>query len=259
VLAIEKVKALTGGDSRKARRMREDYWSFRPTHTMFLASNHRPTVPAGDYGTWRRMRLVKFPYRFVSNPVHANDRVGDPHMRRRLLEQKVNHDAIVTWLVEGAVEYARRGITDTPESVEKATEAWRLDEDPMSVFVTQKVVFSRGARIDSAELVATFNEFIRTAHQRENGWHGKTVVSQFESTASQRGETLTRASSHGRRYLVGVRWRTDADPGIPEASYGEEPETNGQPATGESTLSKILRIGHKPLTRGNDETGDSGD
>ncbi len=34
------VKQLTGGDRIRARRMREDFWEFRPTHKVFLAANH---------------------------------------------------------------------------------------------------------------------------------------------------------------------------------------------------------------------------
>lgn len=40
----EQVKNLTGNDRLRARRMREDEWSFDPTHTLVLVSNHlRPS------------------------------------------------------------------------------------------------------------------------------------------------------------------------------------------------------------------------
>jgi putative DNA primase/helicase len=43
-LAESLVKQLTGRDRVKARRMREDFWQFDPTHTTFLATNHKPEV-----------------------------------------------------------------------------------------------------------------------------------------------------------------------------------------------------------------------
>ncbi|MGW9362176.1 DNA primase family protein, partial [Streptomyces diastaticus] len=55
-----RVKLLTGGDRIKARRMRQDFFSFEPTHKLWLLGNHRPEVGTGGFAFWRRMRLVPF-------------------------------------------------------------------------------------------------------------------------------------------------------------------------------------------------------
>ena len=57
-LAEGTVKRLTGGDRLKARRMREDFWSFTPSHTFIALTNHKPIVVGQDEGIWRRLRLV---------------------------------------------------------------------------------------------------------------------------------------------------------------------------------------------------------
>ena len=49
------VKHITGRDRIKARRMREDFWEFDPTHTVFLGTNHRPEVRGIDHAIWRRL------------------------------------------------------------------------------------------------------------------------------------------------------------------------------------------------------------
>ncbi len=41
-LAEGTVKRLTGGDVIKARRMREDFWEFTPSHLLVMVTNHRP-------------------------------------------------------------------------------------------------------------------------------------------------------------------------------------------------------------------------
>jgi hypothetical protein len=51
-------KDLTGDDRIESRRMREDFWSFQPTHKLFLAGNHKPSICGDDEGIWRRIRLV---------------------------------------------------------------------------------------------------------------------------------------------------------------------------------------------------------
>lgn len=44
------VKRLTGGDRLKARRMREDFWSFDPSHTFVMLTNHKPLINGTDEG-----------------------------------------------------------------------------------------------------------------------------------------------------------------------------------------------------------------
>src|SRR5690606_30690116 len=53
-LSEAKVKELTGGDTIRARRMRENYWQFEPSHTLFVATNYKPTVWGMDHALWRR-------------------------------------------------------------------------------------------------------------------------------------------------------------------------------------------------------------
>lgn len=54
------VKETTGGDTIRARRMREDFWQFKPSHLSVLVTNHQPIVRGTDNGIWRRLRLVPF-------------------------------------------------------------------------------------------------------------------------------------------------------------------------------------------------------
>src|SRR5205823_5889427 len=58
------VKSLTGGERIRARRMREDFWEFDPTHKIILQTNYKPRVRGTDEGIWRRLRLVPFVARF---------------------------------------------------------------------------------------------------------------------------------------------------------------------------------------------------
>ena len=59
-LAEAQVKELTGGDMITARRMREDFWSFEPTHKLVLVTNHKPMVQSNDHGIWRRLKVIPF-------------------------------------------------------------------------------------------------------------------------------------------------------------------------------------------------------
>jgi putative DNA primase/helicase len=58
------IKDLTGGEPIRARRMKEDFWQFDPTHKVMLLTNHKPRVVGTDTAVWRRLRLVPFEVTF---------------------------------------------------------------------------------------------------------------------------------------------------------------------------------------------------
>jgi putative DNA primase/helicase len=49
------IKQLTGSDRIRARRMRQDFYEFDPTHKLIIAANHRPIIKGNDEGIWRRV------------------------------------------------------------------------------------------------------------------------------------------------------------------------------------------------------------
>ncbi|MGH4013156.1 MAG: DNA primase family protein [Pseudonocardiaceae bacterium] len=138
-LAEGTVKRLTGGDVIKARRMREDFWEFTPSHLLVMITNHRPHVRGTDEGIWRRLRLV--PFQVV---VPAEER--DPGLPDKLAAEA---DGILRWLVTGYTEWTSRGL-DEPAGVTAATAEYRSDEDALGRFLTQKTCRSQGATRTSA-------------------------------------------------------------------------------------------------------------
>ena len=67
--------------------MREDFWSFLPTHKVILITNHKPRIEGTDEGIWRRLRLVPFTTIFwdPSDPGTPPDNAcGLPPTRARL-------------------------------------------------------------------------------------------------------------------------------------------------------------------------------
>jgi len=126
--AEARIKQLTGRDVISGRFMRQDWFSFTPTHTLWLLANHQPAVRAGGPAFWRRLRLLPF-----EHTVPADKRVPD------LEDQLVDHEgpAILAWLVRGAADYFTHGLSE-PESVRAATDAYATDTDTVGRFVTDE-------------------------------------------------------------------------------------------------------------------------
>ena len=55
-----RLKYLTGGDTVSARRLYASRFEFKPTHKLWIATNHKPRVRGGDDGIWRRLKLIPF-------------------------------------------------------------------------------------------------------------------------------------------------------------------------------------------------------
>ncbi|SEE58847.1 phage/plasmid primase, P4 family [Streptomyces sp. TLI_105] len=124
-----RVRLLTGGDRIKARRMRQDYFSFTPTHHLWLLGNHRPEVSTGGFAFWRRIRMVPF-----TRTVPAHRRIDN------LAFELVRDEGpgILQWLVEGAQRYlATRDPLEGPDRVQIATTAYAATEDHIGRFLSE--------------------------------------------------------------------------------------------------------------------------
>jgi len=150
-LAEGTVKRLTGGDRIKARRMREDFWEFEPSHSLFMVTNHRPTVQGDDQGIWRRLRLVPF-------TECIPDDEQDGHLPDRLAEER---DGILSWLVRGHAEWCRGGLAP-PETVTEATAKYRNDEDALARFLEQRCVVNSAISVQSTPLYTAWSSWCAT-------------------------------------------------------------------------------------------------
>ncbi len=124
-----RVRLLTGGDKIKARRMRQDYFSFTPTHHLWLLGNHRPEVSTGGFAFWRRIRLLPF-----------TRTVPDERKIDNLAFELVRDEGpgILQWLIEGARRYlATRDALDGPDRVRLATTAYAHTEDHIGRFLAE--------------------------------------------------------------------------------------------------------------------------
>lgn len=147
-LAEGTVKRLTGGDRIKARRMREDFWWFDPSHTFAMLTNYKPLVAGTDEGIWRRIRLVPFDV-----IIPAEDR--DDELGARLALEIAG---VLAWLVAGYQDWHAHGL-DEPDQVRAATDAYRASSDAVGRFLSARCLFATGYHVRSAELFGVWSKW----------------------------------------------------------------------------------------------------
>jgi putative DNA primase/helicase len=136
--AEARIKQLTGRDTLTGRFMRQDFFSFTPTHTMWLLANHQPEVRAGGPAFWRRISMIPFLHTVPED--HRN-----PHLEDQLVADE--GPGILAWCAAGARDYLTSGVAK-PASVVEATQAYEEDQDTITRFVAQMCETGSPGRID---------------------------------------------------------------------------------------------------------------
>ena len=179
-LAESLVKQLTGGDKVRARRMRQDFWQFDPTHKVFMAVNHKPEVRGTDTAIWRRLRLIPF------------EQTIPPTEQDKKLPQKLEAElpGILRWALEGCLEWQREGL-QAPEEVRKATGAYRSEMDVIGAFLQDECEIGREFREPFTTLYKRYEEWC------EDGGERAETRRKFNARLKERGRFEARRSGPG--------------------------------------------------------------
>jgi P4 family phage/plasmid primase-like protien len=141
----QQVKNTVGTPRITARRMRCDPVTFVASHTLVINTNHHPQVDSTDWGTWRRLKSMPWPYRFLKPGQAAAtewDRPGDSTLKRRLEREPDAATAALSWLVGGAMAWYAHGQVspEDPQAVKDSTDQWRQKSDVGYRFAEERLV-----------------------------------------------------------------------------------------------------------------------
>jgi P4 family phage/plasmid primase-like protien len=199
VTALKQIQDVT---TIRARYIRQDNIEFLASHSLLTTTNYVPVVAEVDHGTWRRLALLRFPFTFRKPDEELaaeDDRRGDPELKGRIRAgADGQHDAIVTWAVEGAMAWYAdpSGSMATTDRVKVDTRAWQMDADRILGFWSEMLVADRDACVITVELLNTFNRWLD--ENGHNGWSKETFHPRF----SQHAETARNRVQKGRPNVV---------------------------------------------------------
>ena len=127
-LAESMIKTVTGNEEVSARYLYKDYFTFRPRFTLMLQSNHKPIIQDTGKGIWRRVRFVPWEYTFP-----------DIEMDKNWAEKEVAAEGpgILAWVVRGALEYQRMGLSE-PDVVKAAIAEYQEGEDVLGRWIREE-------------------------------------------------------------------------------------------------------------------------
>lgn len=238
----DQVKLITGGDTIKARYMRQDFFEFTPTHKMCVLTNHQPVVKGTDNGIWRRMRLVPW----TVTPTTPNLTLMD--------ELALERPGILNWALVGCLDWQQNGL-GSAGAVDSATAELRDASDMLGDFLAAVVVVDKRARTNGSVL---FKEYRSWAEQRgERPW---TQTAFGRAMAERRFEKM-KVGGNVVYLGIGMRAQDCQDGGAGQSGqfgqFSGSPQDSGKPYPSKSphegnagkTVPTVLTL---PLNEGHD-------
>ena len=182
------IKQITGEDVLTARFLYGEYFSFKPTFKIFMATNHKPKIRGSDNGIWRRIKMIPFT---VTIPPERRDK----NLSDKLIAE---NSGILNWLIKGYAMWKKEGLKDEPKAVREANEEYRFDMDSVGTFIAE--CFERDAslqwRLDNKLLYDTYLKWCNKNNERPLSHKGLSMRMQEKG--------FKRCVSNSQRYWVGL-------------------------------------------------------
>lgn len=173
------LKRATGKDEMQARFLRQEFFTFRPTFLIMLATNHQPKFRGQDEGLWRRVKLIPFTRWFA------------PAERDYTLDAKLLAEAegIAAWAVRGAVEWYAGGLAD-PDVITSATREYRETSDALAGFYPGIMVPAEGGQTAGDEAYTAYRDWCEAEGlQDREMWKRTTFYGAMVERGAERKKT----------------------------------------------------------------------
>ncbi len=204
-LNVKRLKEVVGTPLMTARKIRENSVTWQATHSAFVSTNPLPKVTDTDHGTWRRLALVEFPFKYVTPEAATgapHERPGDPTLRDRMKDGERQREAVLAWLVAGARRWYEAGqvMPALPDSVAADTLRWREDSDIVLRFWSECLTPDPLSYITGSDLHAEFNAWAEgQGHKSVSIQTFKAKFEQHDQTAAYRVVFQQRQVREGER------------------------------------------------------------
>ena len=189
------VKQLCSTDEIHAEKKYKDPFSFIPSHTLVLYTNHLPKVGANDDGIWRRLIVIPFKAKITGK--------SDIKNYADYLVEKAG-GAVLKWIIDGAeLAIANEFKIDIPKSVEQASNKYHAENDWFAQFLDECCELGNDLEEKSGELYTQYRNFCVET--------GEYIRSTTDFYAALEHEGYIRSRKADGNYIRGLRLKVGAE------------------------------------------------
>ena len=183
------VKQLCSTDAVFAEKKYKDPFSFTPSHTLVLYTNHLPKVGAKDTGIWRRLIVIPFKAKIEGK--------NDVKNYTEYLCENAG-EAIMKWMIEGAQQVIDLGFKiPFPKCVSDAIEEYKAENDWLGHFLDERCEIGDGLTEKSGELYSAYRVF--------STMNGEYVRSTTDFYAALETEGFIKQRTRNGNIIVGLK------------------------------------------------------
>lgn len=146
-----KLKEITGDRAISTRALYDkEKRSLKKTFTIFMVTNHKPTISGTEGALWDRVIFVPFAHWVSSKEANTN-------LFNEFVEEETN--GILNWIYEGANDYLKQGL-NIPQTIISNGQQYKKDQDVLGEFVDECLQF------DDLQIEWTSTRDIKNACQK---------------------------------------------------------------------------------------------
>ena len=137
------MKQFSGEDIIEARGLFKDQEKFKVTGKLNMMCNSKPIIQTMDRGTWRRIRVIPFESKFVSedDPEYISKKknvfLRDNDLDKKLVKWREPFLSLLVHIYE--TQYLKNGLEPTPAIVKKASDDYKESSDSFAKFQVERV------------------------------------------------------------------------------------------------------------------------
>ena len=199
------MKEYTGGDKILVRDLfkgSREMIEFKPQMKFILACNQLPEVSSNDDGTWRRIRVILFDSKFVSNPVKPNEFKINTNLKREVKNWGADFISYLIYIYE--TEYCTLNYIETPNEVLMSTNQYKSENDYYAEYVNDNIYETNNNNdiITKTELVKDFKIWYKDFYENVKALKKPEIEKQLISSLKKKFSNLEFGKTIFRKIII---------------------------------------------------------
>jgi putative DNA primase/helicase len=190
------LKNLASSDLLAGAHLYEREFTFRPSHKLIIATNHKPELEV-DAAARRRVHLVPFDAEFTGA---KEDKGLEDALRKEL-------PGIMALMVQSCREWQSVGLA-APERVTRATRLLFEELDPIARFASERLTVDAECFLSTEEILKAYGEFLHDNDIEDSTDH-RTLIKRLKDLPGVKHLARVAADGVRRRGLTGRKLKID--------------------------------------------------